>query len=72
MTPKPVTSRAILAYNPGRKEHFADGIVVTPLHNPPEDGGSRHNHSNGAPADIDVTHWIDPSERSEECVIDDA
>jgi phosphoglucomutase len=59
VTPTPVISRAILFYNRGRKEHFADGIVITPSHNPPEDGGFKYNPSNGGPADTDVTHWIE-------------
>jgi phosphoglucomutase len=59
VTPTPVISRAILVYNRGRKEHFADGIVVTPSHNPPEDGGFKYNPLNGGPADTDVTHWIE-------------
>src|SRR5205809_1497064 len=59
VTPTPVISRAILVYNGGRKEHFADGIVVTPSHNPPEDGGFKYNPVNGGPADTDVTHWIE-------------
>ena len=59
VTPTPVISRAILVYNRGRKEHFADGIVITPSHNPPEDGGFKYNPSNGGPADTDVTHWIE-------------
>src|SRR5207244_11709026 len=58
VTPTPVISRAILVYNRGRKEHFADGIVVTPSHNPPEDGGFKYNPPNGGPADTDVTHWV--------------
>src|ERR1700732_5120255 len=57
--PTPVISRAILVYNRGRKEHLADGIVITPSHNPPEDGGVKYNPSNGGPADTDVTHWIE-------------
>ena len=59
VTPTPVISRAILVYNRGRKEHLADGIVITPSHNPPEDGGVKYNPSNGGPADTDVTHWIE-------------
>jgi len=59
VTPTPVISRAILVYNRGRKDHFADGIVVTPSHNPPEDGGFKYNPLNGGPADTDVTHWIE-------------
>src|SRR5437016_4511155 len=58
VTPTPVISRAILVYNRGRKEHFADGIVITPSHNPPEDGGFKYNPPNGGPADTDVTHWV--------------
>src|SRR6202166_4817159 len=58
VTPTPVISRAILVYNRGRKEHLADGIVVTPSHNPPEDGGFKYNPTNGGPADTDVTRWI--------------
>jgi phosphoglucomutase len=58
VTPTPAVSRAILAYNRGRKERLADGIVVTPSHNPPEDGGFKYNPPNGGPADSDVTGWI--------------
>ena len=58
VTPTPVISRAILVYNRGRKEHLADGIVVTPSHNPPEDGGFKYNPTNGGPADTDVTKWV--------------
>src|SRR5437016_4732136 len=58
VTPTPVISRAILVYNRGRKEHFADGIVITPSHNPPEDGGFKYNPPNGGPADTDVTSWV--------------
>ena len=58
VTPTPVISRAILVYNRGRKEHLADGIVITPSHNPPEDGGFKYNPTNGGPADTDVTKWI--------------
>jgi len=59
VTPTPVISRAILVYNCGRKEHFADGIVVTPSHNPPEDGGFKYNPTNGGPADTDITNWVE-------------
>jgi phosphoglucomutase len=59
VTPTPVVSRAILVYNRGRKEHLADGIVVTPSHNPPEDGGFKYNPPNGGPADTDVTGWVE-------------
>ena len=58
ITPTPVISRAILVYNRSRKEHLADGIVVTPSHNPPEDGGFKYNPPNGGPADTDVTRWV--------------
>ncbi len=59
VTPTPVISRAILVYNRGRKEHLADGIVITPSHNPPEDGGFKYNPTDGGPADTDVTHWVE-------------
>ena len=59
VTPTPVISRAILVYNRGRQAHLADGIVVTPSHNPPEDGGFKYNPTNGGPADTDVTQWIE-------------
>ncbi len=58
VTPTPVISRAILVYNRGRKEQLADGIVITPSHNPPEDGGFKYNPPDGGPADTDVTRWI--------------
>ena len=58
VTPTPVISRAILVYNRGRPEHLADGIVITPSHNPPADGGFKYNPPNGGPADSDVTSWI--------------
>ena len=57
-TPTPVISHAILNYNRGRKDALADGIVITPSHNPPEDGGFKYNPPNGGPADTDVTGWI--------------
>ncbi|SMF17169.1 phosphoglucomutase [Alteromonadaceae bacterium Bs31] len=57
-TPTPVISHAILAYNAGRTEALADGIVITPSHNPPQDGGFKYNPPNGGPADTDVTNWI--------------
>ncbi len=57
-TPTPVVSRAILAHNRGRTARLADGIVVTPSHNPPADGGFKYNPTNGGPADGDVTGWI--------------
>jgi phosphoglucomutase len=58
VTPTPVISRAILVYNRRREEHLADGIVITPSHNPPEDGGFKYNPTNGGPADTHVTTWI--------------
>ena len=58
VTPTPVISRAILVYNHGRRDHLADGIVITPSHNPPEDGGFKYNPTNGGPADTDVTKWV--------------
>jgi phosphoglucomutase len=58
-TPTPVISRAILVYNRDRKEHLADGIVITPSHNPPADGGFKYNPPNGGPADTDVTRWVE-------------
>ncbi len=57
-TPTPVISHAILIYNKGRRDHLADGIVITPSHNPPADGGFKYNPPNGGPADTDVTGWI--------------
>ncbi len=58
VTPTPAISRAILVYNRGRRDHLADGIVVTPSHNPPADGGFKYNPPNGGPADSDVTSWV--------------
>ena len=57
-TPTPVISHSILGYNRGRSEGLGDGIVVTPSHNPPTDGGFKYNPPNGGPADTDVTDWI--------------
>ena len=57
-TPTPVVSHAILTYNRGRARGLADGIVVTPSHNPPEDGGFKYNPPHGGPADTNVTGWI--------------
>src|SRR5262249_7583476 len=56
--PTPVISRAILVHNRGRKSGLADGIVITPSHNPPQDGGFKYNPTNGGPADTDVTKWV--------------
>ncbi len=58
-TPTPVISHAILRYNRGRRSGLADGIVVTPSHNPPEDGGFKYNPPSGGPADTEVTGWIE-------------
>jgi phosphoglucomutase len=58
-TPTPVVSHAILTYNKGRKSGLADGIVITPSHNPPEDGGFKYNPPSGGPADTGVTKWIE-------------
>lgn len=57
-TPTPVISRAILVHNRGRKTGLADGIVITPSHNPPTDGGFKYNPPNGGPADTDITNWV--------------
>ena len=58
-TPTPVISRAILAFNAANKATQADGIVITPSHNPPQDGGIKYNPPHGGPADADVTGWIE-------------
>jgi len=58
-TPTPVISHAILGHNRGRRDRLADGIVITPSHNPPEDGGIKYNPPNGGPADTSVTAWIE-------------
>jgi phosphoglucomutase len=58
-TPTPVISHAILGYNRGRAAGLADGIVITPSHNPPADGGFKYNAPNGGPADTDATSWIE-------------
>jgi len=57
-TPTPLISHAILGYNKNRDRGLADGIVITPSHNPPEDGGFKYNPPNGGPADVDATNWI--------------
>jgi phosphoglucomutase len=57
-TPTPTISHAILTHNRGRRERLADGIVVTPSHNPPADGGFKYNPPNGGPADTDITGWV--------------
>ena len=58
VTPTPVISRAIIVHNRGRKTGLADGIIITPSHNPPGDGGFKYNPTNGGPADTDVTSWV--------------
>ena len=58
-TPTPAVSHAILTYNKGRTSGLADGILMTPSHNPPEDGGYKYNPTNGGPADSDITGWIE-------------
>ena len=58
-TPTPVISHAILSYNKNRQSGLADGVVITPSHNPPEDGGFKYNPPNGGPADVDITLWIE-------------
>ena len=58
-TPTPAVSHAILTYNRGRQSGLADGIVITPSHNPPDNGGFKYNPPNGGPADSDVTKWIE-------------
>jgi phosphoglucomutase len=57
-TPTPTISHAILTYNRGRRKELADGIVISPSHNPPEDGGFKYNPANGGPADTEITLWI--------------
>jgi phosphoglucomutase len=68
-TPTPVVSRAILAHNRAGTDALADGIVITPSHNPPADGGFKYNPPNGGPADTDVTKWIE--ERANEYLLRD-
>jgi len=58
-TPTPALSHAILVYNKGRTRGLADGIVITPSHNPPDSGGFKYNPPNGGPADTDITKWIE-------------
>jgi phosphoglucomutase len=58
-TPTPAVSHAILVYNRGRTSGLADGIVITPSHNPPDNGGFKYNPSNGGPADTDITKWVE-------------
>jgi phosphoglucomutase len=58
-TPTPAVSHAILSYNTNRSSGMADGIIITPSHNPPDDGGFKYNPPNGGPADTDITKWIE-------------
>src|SRR5580700_6239252 len=58
-TPTPAVSHSILRYNRGRESGLADGIVITPSHNPPDDGGFKYDPPHGGPADSDVTSWIE-------------
>ncbi|HEY8734700.1 MAG TPA: phosphoglucomutase (alpha-D-glucose-1,6-bisphosphate-dependent) [Puia sp.] len=58
-TPTPAVSHAILTYNKGRKTGLADGIVITPSHNPPDDGGFKYNPTNGGPAGTEITSWVE-------------
>ena len=67
-TPTPVISHAILAYNNGKSEGLADGVVITPSHNPPDNGGFKYNPPNGGPADTDATGWI--ADRANELLAD--
>jgi phosphoglucomutase len=60
-TPTPVISHAILGYNKGRTNGLADGIVISPSHNPPDEGGFKYNPANGGPADTGITAWIEAS-----------
>ncbi|HTH48265.1 MAG TPA: phosphoglucomutase (alpha-D-glucose-1,6-bisphosphate-dependent), partial [Candidatus Limnocylindria bacterium] len=57
-TPTPVVSHAILGFNHGRTSGLADGLIITPSHNPPQDGGFKYNPPNGGPADTDITGWV--------------
>lgn len=65
-TPTPVISHAILVYNRGRKDGFADGIVITPSHNPPHEGGFKYNPPHGGPAEAAITKWIE--NKANECL----
>ncbi|GAA3394667.1 phosphoglucomutase (alpha-D-glucose-1,6-bisphosphate-dependent) [Cryptosporangium minutisporangium] len=67
-TPTPALSHAILAWNRGRHQHLADGVVVTPSHNPPDEGGFKYNPTHGGPADTDATKWI--QDRANELIAD--
>lgn len=58
-TPTPVISHAILTYNQGKTDGLSDGIVISPSHNPPQDGGFKYNPTNGGPADTNITKWVE-------------
>ncbi|QMW13123.1 alpha-D-glucose phosphate-specific phosphoglucomutase [Pseudoalteromonas sp. MT33b] len=68
-TPTPVISHAVVSHNKVNQNELADGIVVTPSHNPPEDGGFKYNPPNGGPADTDVTKWIE--DRANQLLLED-
>ena len=68
-TPTPVVSHAILTYNASKPANLADGVVITPSHNPPQDGGFKYNPPNGGPADTDATKWIE--NRANELIAED-
>ncbi len=68
-TPTPVISHAVVCHNKANPNELADGIVVTPSHNPPEDGGFKYNPPNGGPADTDVTKWIE--DRANQLLLED-
>jgi phosphoglucomutase len=67
-TPTPAISHAILTYNRGRTTDLADGIVITPSHNPPDDGGFKYNPPHGGPADTDITRWV--QDRANQLLVD--
>ncbi|GMM84586.1 phosphoglucomutase (alpha-D-glucose-1,6-bisphosphate-dependent) [Pseudoalteromonas sp. MTN2-4] len=68
-TPTPVISHAVVCYNKAHPHELSDGIVVTPSHNPPEDGGFKYNPPNGGPADTDITKWIE--DRANQLLLED-
>ncbi len=69
-TPTPAVSTAIIGANRGRTDGLADGVVITPSHNPPRDGGFKYNPPHGGPADTDATSWI--ANRANELLIAEA
>ena len=68
-TPTPVISHAILTYNRGRTAGLADGVVITPSHNPPEDGGFKYNPPSAGPADTGTTKWIQERANADHCAM---